>query len=52
MDNTTIYLIVSCVTLLISELMPFLPTRSKGIIQALTNVADDVVEVYKRKPNN
>lgn len=34
MDDKTIYLILSCVLLLISEIMPFLPTQYKGIVQA------------------
>lgn len=49
MDNTTVYLIMSCLLLVISEILPFMPTRSKGLLQALTIVADDIVEVYKRK---
>lgn len=52
MDNNTIYLIVSCLLLVISEILPFMPTRSKGLLQALTTVAEEVVEVYKRKEEN
>lgn len=35
--------------LVLTELLPFLPTRSHGIIHALTMVAEDGLEAYKSR---
>lgn len=47
MEDSTIYLIISCSLLVITELLPFLPTRSQGLIHALTVVAEESYEAYK-----
>lgn len=47
MEDKTIYLIISCFLLVITELLPFLPTRSQGLIHALTMVAEDSYVMYK-----
>ena len=47
MEDSTIYLIVSCSMLVITELLPFLPIRSQGLIHALTVVAQESYEEYK-----
>lgn len=36
--------------LILTELLPFMPTRSHGIIHALTVVAEDSLEAYKNRP--
>jgi hypothetical protein len=48
----TVYLITSIIFFLITELMPFLPTRSHGILHALMNVAQDVLNLYKKDEGN
>ena len=47
MEDNTIYLIISCLMLVITELLPFLPIRSQGLIHALTVVAQESYEEYK-----
>lgn len=47
MEDKTIYLIISVVLLILTELLPFLPTRSQGLIHALTVIAEDSYENYK-----
>ena len=49
MDDKTIYLLVSLFLLLLTELLPFLPTRSHGIIHALSMVASDSLDAYKSR---
>lgn len=47
MEDSTIYLIVSLCLLVLTELLPFLPTRSQGLIHALTMIAEDSYDLYK-----
>ena len=35
--------------LIITEILPFLPTKAQGLIHMLTTVAEDVYEKYKSK---
>lgn len=44
MDDASIALIISSCLLFVSELLPFLPVRPKGIIQGALTIATDVVE--------
>lgn len=52
MEDNTIYLIVSLVMLIITEILPFLPTRAQGLIHMLSMVAEDSYEVYKSKKDS
>lgn len=52
MEDNTIYLIVSLVMLVITELLPFLPTKSQGLIHMFAMVADESYEMYKSRKNS
>ena len=47
MDNTTIGLIVTSVLLFISELLPYLPTPAKGVIQSLEIATVQTLNSFK-----
>jgi lipoate-protein ligase B len=46
MDNSTIGLIVTSVLLFVSELLPYLPSRSKGIVQSLEHATVDTLNSF------
>lgn len=52
MEDKAIYLIISVVLLILTEILPFLPTRSQGLIHALTVIAEDSYESYKSTPGS
>ena len=47
MDNTTIGLIVTSVLLFISELLPYLPLKAKGVVQSLEQGTVDILNTLK-----
>jgi len=52
MEDNGIYLIVSLIMLVVTELLPFLPTKSQGLIHMFAMVAEDRYEMYKSKKNS
>lgn len=47
MDNSTIGLIVTSVLLFISELLPYLPLKAKGVVQSLEIATVDTLNSFK-----
>lgn len=47
MDNSTIGLIITSVLLFISELLPYLPIKAKGVVQSLEIATVDTLNSFK-----
>lgn len=48
MDNTTIGLIVTSILLIISEILPYIPSsKAKGVVQSMEVATVNVLEQFK-----